>query len=107
MPVTSCVEDLRVLAQKPVPRMFCDYVDDCSWTKSTCRANSNYFQKITLGQRQAITMARHSTATDMFGPPMRMAVALVPTGMAGMQNARGVGDHTHIASVNAERLRNP
>ncbi|MBC7703534.1 MAG: alpha-hydroxy-acid oxidizing protein [Rhodoferax sp.] len=79
MPVISCVEGLRVLAQKPVPRMFCDYVDDGSWPKSTCRANSNYFQKITLGQRQAITMARHSTTTDMFGPPMRMAVARVPT----------------------------
>ena len=87
--------------------MFCDYVDDCSWTKSSCRANEDDFRKITLRQRLAITITRRSTATDMFGPPMRMAVALVPTGMAGMQNARGVGDHTHIASVNAERLRNP
>ena len=35
MPVITCIEDLRVLAQKRVPRMFYDYADAGSWTEST------------------------------------------------------------------------
>jgi L-lactate dehydrogenase (cytochrome) len=46
MPVTTTIEDLRVLAERRVPRMFYDYVDCGSWTESTYRANSEDFQKI-------------------------------------------------------------
>jgi L-lactate dehydrogenase (cytochrome) len=38
MPVITCVEDLRVLAQQRVPRMFYDYADSGSWTEGTYRA---------------------------------------------------------------------
>lgn len=33
-PIT-CIEDLRRLAQKRVPRMFYDYADSGSWTETT------------------------------------------------------------------------
>ena len=46
MTVITCVEDLRVLAKKRVPRMFYDYADVGSWTESTYRANEADFQKI-------------------------------------------------------------
>ena len=39
MTVITCVEDLRRLAQKRVPRMFYDYADSGSWSESTYRAN--------------------------------------------------------------------
>ena len=39
MPVITHIEDLRVLAQKRVPRMFYDYADSGAWTESTYRAN--------------------------------------------------------------------
>ena len=39
MPVITNIEDLRVLAQQRVPRMFYDYADSGSWTESTYRAN--------------------------------------------------------------------
>ena len=39
MAVVTCIEDLRVLAQRRVPRMFYDYADSGSWTESTYRAN--------------------------------------------------------------------
>ena len=39
MRVITCIEDLRLLARKRVPRMFYDYVDSGSWTESTYRAN--------------------------------------------------------------------
>ena len=37
MSVITNIEDLRVLAQKRVPRMFYDYADAGSWTESTYR----------------------------------------------------------------------
>ena len=46
MPVITNIEDLRVLAQKRVPRMFYDYADSGSWTESTYKANESDFQKI-------------------------------------------------------------
>ncbi len=89
MPVITNIEDLRVLAQKRVPRMFYDYADSGSWTESTYRANTSDFQKIKLRQRVAVNMANRSTASTMVGVPVAMPVAIAPTGMTGMQHADG------------------
>ena len=48
MPVITCIEDLRQLAEKRVPRMFYDYADSGSWTEGTYRANESDFQAIKL-----------------------------------------------------------
>ncbi|MEZ5643138.1 MAG: alpha-hydroxy acid oxidase [Burkholderiaceae bacterium] len=85
----TCIEDLRVLAKRRVPRMFYDYADSGSWTEGTYRANEADFQKILLRQRVAINMEGRSTATTMIGQPVSMPVALAPTGLTGMQHADG------------------
>ena len=89
MPVITTIEDLRVLAQKRVPRMFYDYADSGSWTESTYRANESDFRKIKLRQRVAVNLEGRSTATKMVGVDVTMPVALAPTGLAGMQHADG------------------
>ena len=89
MPVITTIEDLRVLAQKRVPRMFYDYADSGSWTESTYRANESDFQKIKLRQRVAVNMENRSTASTMVGLPVAMPVAIAPTGLTGMQHADG------------------
>lgn len=89
MPVITCIEDLRVLAKKRVPRMFYDYADSGSWTESTYRANESDFQKIKLRQRVAVNMENRSTATQMVGVDVKMPVAIAPTGLTGMQHADG------------------
>ena len=89
MPVITCIEDLRQLAQKRVPRMFYDYADSGSWTEGTYRANESDFQKIKLRQRVAVNMENRSTATQMIGVDVRMPVALAPVGSTGMQHADG------------------
>ena len=53
-PIVTCIEDLRVLAQRRVPRMFYDYADSGAWTESTYRANESDFQRIYLRQRVGI-----------------------------------------------------
>jgi len=89
MPVITNIEDLRVLAEKRVPRMFYDYADSGSWTESTYRANESDFQKIKLRQRVAVNMENRSTATEMVGVPTKMPVAIAPVGLTGMQSADG------------------
>jgi L-lactate dehydrogenase (cytochrome) len=89
MPVITNIEDLRVLAQKRVPRMFYDYADSGSWTESTYRANESDFNRILLRQRVAVNMENRSTRTRMVGQDVSMPVAIAPTGLTGMQHADG------------------
>ena len=88
-PVITNIEDLRVLAQKRVPRMFYDYADSGSWTESTYRANESDFQKIKLRQRVAVNMEGRSTRSTMVGQEVAMPVAIAPVGLTGMQHADG------------------
>ena len=87
--VITRIEDLRVLAQKRVPRMFYDYADSGSWTESTYRANEADFAPIKFRQRVAVNMEGRSTATQMLGHSVAMPVAIAPTGLTGMQHADG------------------
>jgi len=89
MAVITNIEDLRVLAQKRVPRMFYDYADSGSWTESTYRGNEADFQGIKFRQRVAVNMEGRSTKTQMIGQDVAMPVAIAPTGLTGMQHADG------------------
>ena len=89
MPVITCVEDLRRLAKRRVPRMFYDYADAGSWTESTYRANEADFADYLFRQRVAVNMEGRTLATRMAGIDVRMPVALAPTGLTGMQHADG------------------
>ncbi|SFM51141.1 alpha-hydroxy acid oxidase [Rugamonas rubra] len=89
MTIITCIEDLRRLAQRRVPRMFYDYADSGSWTESTYRANHSDFQAIKLRQRVAVNLENRTLAGSMVGQPVAMPVALAPTGLTGMQHADG------------------
>jgi L-lactate dehydrogenase (cytochrome) len=89
MPIITCVEDLRLLAKKRVPKAFYDYADSGSYTESTYRANTDDLAAIKLRQRVAINVDSRSTRTTMIGLDVAMPVAIAPTGLTGMQWANG------------------
>ncbi len=89
MPVITCIEDLRALYKRRVPRMFYDYAETGSWTEQTFHENVTDFQKIYFRQRVATDMEGRSTATRMIGQDVAMPVALSPVGLTGMQCADG------------------
>ena len=89
MSVITTIEDLRVLAQQRVPRMFYDYADSGSWTESTYRANNSDFADIKFRQRVAVNLENRSLKTTLIGQEVAMPVALAPTGLTGMQHADG------------------
>ncbi len=89
MPVITCIEDLRQLARRRVPRMFYDYADSGAWTETTYRENEADFTRIKLRQRVAVDIDRRSLVSTMIGQPVAMPIALAPTGLTGMLHADG------------------
>lgn len=89
MTTVTSIEDLRVLYEKRVPRMFYDYAESGSWTESTFRDNVEAFTKIKLRQKVLVNIANRSLASTMAGQAVSMPVALAPTGLTGMQHADG------------------
>ena len=85
----TCIEDLRRIARRRVPRMFYDYADSGSWTEDTYRSNSRDFQAVKLRQRVAVDMTDRSLATTLVGQDVAMPLALAPVGMLGMQHPDG------------------
>jgi L-lactate dehydrogenase (cytochrome) len=89
MQAINCIEDLRLLAQRRVPRMFYDYVDSGSWTESTYRANERDLAMICFRQRVAMNVENRSLRSRMLGEDVAMPVALAPAGLCGMLHADG------------------
>lgn len=89
MPVITCIDDLKRLYERRVPRMFFDYAESGSWTEQTFRENTSDFDQIRLRQRVAVDMSNRSTATQMIGQDVSLPVALAPVGLTGMQHADG------------------
>ncbi len=89
MPIITCIDDLKRLHQRRVPKMFWDYCESGSYTEQTFRDNVDDFAKIRLRQRVARDLTGRSTASMMIGQSVAMPVALAPVGSTGMQSADG------------------
>lgn len=89
MPVITCIEDLRKIYHRRVPRMFYDYAESGSYTEQTFRENTSDFKNLRLRQKVAVDMSGRSTASEMIGESVAMPVALAPVGLTGMQHADG------------------
>ena len=89
MPVITCIDDLKRIYTRRVPRMFYDYAESGSWTEQTFRENTSDFSKLLLKQRVAIDMTGRNLASTMIGQDVAMPVGLAPVGLTGMQCADG------------------
>ena len=85
----TCIEDLRRVAERKVPRMFFDYVRSGSWTESTLHHNSCDFDPIKFRQRVLVDMTGRTLETTMIGEKVHMPVVIAPTGFTGMMHADG------------------
>ncbi len=85
----TCIDDLKVLHRRRVPRMFWDYCESGSYTEQTFRENTTDFARIRLRQRVARDLSDRELSGQMIGQPVAMPVALAPVGSAGMQHPDG------------------
>ena len=87
--IAACVADYRELARRRLPRVLFDYIDGGSYGEVTLRRNVEDLEAIALRQRVLRDVSTISLATEWFGQPLSMPVALAPVGMAGMYARRG------------------
>ena len=89
MKTVTCIEDLRELARRKVPKAFFDYADSGSYSEETLRANRADLETIKLRQRVMVDVSERSLATTIVGQKMNAPFALAPIGLCGMQHGDG------------------
>jgi L-lactate dehydrogenase (cytochrome) len=85
----ACIEDLRALARRRVPRAFFDYADSGSYNEETLRANRADLEAIKLRQRILVDVSQRSLATTVVGQNISAPLILAPVGLTGMQHGDG------------------
>ncbi|MCW5704445.1 MAG: alpha-hydroxy-acid oxidizing protein, partial [Bradyrhizobium sp.] len=85
----TCIEDLRLLHKRRVPKAFFDYADRGSYTEDTLRANSEDLQQIKFRQRILVDVSKRDLSTTILGEPATMPLILAPVGLLGMQHGDG------------------
>ena len=95
----TCIDDLRQLARRRVPRAFFDYADSGSYQEETLRANRADLEAIKLRQRILVDVSQRSLATTVLGQKVNAPLVLAPVGLAGMQ--RGDGEILSAKAANA------
>src|ERR1700755_710170 len=85
----TCIEDLRQLHKRRVPKAFFDYADRGSYAEETLRANVDDLQQIKLRQRVLVDVSRRDLSTTILGEPSALPLILAPVGLLGMQHGDG------------------
>ena len=85
----TCIDDLRQIAQRRVPRAFFQYADHGSYSQSTLRANRTGLDAISLRQRVGVDVGSRDLSTTIAGEPASLPLVLAPVGLCGMQFGDG------------------
>lgn len=85
----TCIEDLRKIARRKVPRAFFDYAEAGSYSQETLRANRADLEQINLRQRVLVDVSSRDTSTTMLGEPVSLPLALAPVAMTGLEHGNG------------------
>ena len=99
----TCIEDLREIAHRRVPKPFIDYAEAGSYAQDTLRANRADLSAIKLRQRVMVDVSNRSLGTAILGSFASLPLVLAPIGSCGMQ----WGDGEILAARAAEEANVP
>src|SRR5206468_4090014 len=85
----TCIEDLRQLHMRKVPKAFFDYADCGSYSEQTLRANRTDLEAIKFRQRILVDVSKRDLCTSILGEPAPLPLILAPVGLTGMQHGDG------------------
>jgi L-lactate dehydrogenase (cytochrome) len=85
----TCIEDLRQVARRRVPRAFFDYAEAGSYSQETLHANRADLERIKLRQRVLVDVSQRNLTTTIIGEKAALPLALAPIGLCGMQHGDG------------------
>jgi len=85
----TCIEDLRRVARRKVPRAFFGYAEAGSYSGETLRANRADLERVKLRQRVLVDVSARNTSTMILGESSALPIALAPIGIGGLQRGNG------------------
>jgi L-lactate dehydrogenase (cytochrome) len=85
----TCIDDLRKLARRKVPRAFFDYAEAGSYSQETLRANRADLERIKLRQRVMVDVSARDMSTTILGEQVPLPLALGPVAMTGLEHGNG------------------
>jgi L-lactate dehydrogenase (cytochrome) len=78
------VSDLRLMAQKVLPKPIFDFIDGAGFEEKTLQANLNDFSRLKFRQRVMRDISSRQLSTTIVGQPCAFPVVISPTGMSGI-----------------------
>ena len=88
-PRVVCVEDLRPMARRRVPRAVFDYLDGGAEGEVTLRENCRAFEDLTFRPRHAVALAECDLRTSVLGHTLSLPVMLAPVGYSRLMHPGG------------------
>lgn len=85
----TCIDDLRDLARRKVPRAFFDYVETGSYAQETLHANRTDLKRIKLRQRVLVDVSARDLSSTILGENVPLPLALGSVALAGLQHGDG------------------
>jgi isopentenyl diphosphate isomerase/L-lactate dehydrogenase-like FMN-dependent dehydrogenase len=113
-PRLASIDDLRLLAQRRLPRIVFDYIDGGAEGEITLKANRQAFEAVTFRPRHAVSIQNCSLETSVLNLKLSLPVLLAPIGyssvlypkgeLAAARAAATAGTTYILSTVSAERL---
>jgi isopentenyl diphosphate isomerase/L-lactate dehydrogenase-like FMN-dependent dehydrogenase len=85
------VHDLRIMAQKRLPKWLFEFVDRGTEDEVALRNNRAAFERIKLKTQVLVDVSNRNQAITLFGKNHDMPIRIAPTGPAGMLYYRRAG----------------
>src|SRR3954464_2668600 len=85
----TCIEDLRQLHKRRVPKAFFDYADRGSYTEDTRLRDSEDLAQIKFRQRILVDVSKRNLSTTILSEPAAMPLLLPPRGLLRMRHGGG------------------
>ncbi len=83
------IADLRMQAQRKLPKIFFDYIDGGAFSETTMQRNRDDFSKWSLVQRVLRTTKLPDLTTNYLGSTQALPFMLGPVGFLGLYSGRG------------------
>lgn len=78
------IADLRLLAQKRLPKGLFEFIDRGSENEIALKANRDAFDSLMLETKFMVDLAKRDMGTTLFGKRTEFPLAIAPTGLAGV-----------------------
>ena len=88
-PRVVCIEDLRSIARRRIPRAVFDYLDGGAEGEVTLRENCRVFEDVTFRPRQAVEVSSCNLGTQVLGFNLSLPFLLAPVGYSRLMHPGG------------------